>query len=93
MPYIKQNDRNKYDYAISNITAQLKDSTNLSGDLNYIISMILKEQIQHRGMSYTTASTLVSALECSKLEFVRRVLDPYEDMKIRENGDVYADIN
>lgn len=29
------------------------------------------------------------AIECAKLEFVRRVVSPYEDQKILENGDVY----
>ena len=29
------------------------------------------------------------ALECAKLEFARRIVAPYEDAKIKENGDVY----
>jgi hypothetical protein len=31
----------------------------------------------------------VGALEQAKDEFRRRVVHPYEDLKIKENGDVY----
>jgi hypothetical protein len=31
----------------------------------------------------------VGAIECCKLEFYRRVAAPYEDRKIKTNGDVY----
>lgn len=31
----------------------------------------------------------VGAIECAKMEFARRVIFPYEDRKISENGDVY----
>jgi hypothetical protein len=33
-------------------------------------------------------SSLISEVECAKLEFYRRVVSPYEDEKIKENGDV-----
>jgi len=92
MPYIKLEDRVKYDNAVDELAIELLTTKNLSGDLNYIISSILALVIKERGMSYGTASTLVSALECAKLEFVRRVLDPYEDKKITDNGDVYEDL-
>jgi hypothetical protein len=32
---------------------------------------------------------IAGALECCKLEFYRRVAVPYEDQKIKSNGDVY----
>jgi len=31
----------------------------------------------------------LGAIECAKLEFIRRVVSPYEDAKIVANGDVY----
>jgi hypothetical protein len=34
---------------------------------------------------------VVGALDGAKAEFQRRVVAPYEDKKIRENGDVYPD--
>lgn len=39
--------------------------------------------------NFQTRSEIIAALECAKLEFYRRVVVPYEDMKIVENGDVY----
>ena len=33
-------------------------------------------------------SEVVAALECAKLEFYRRRVAPYEDIKITESGDV-----
>jgi len=32
---------------------------------------------------------VIGALEACKLEFYRRAVVPYEDKKIKENGDVY----
>jgi hypothetical protein len=32
---------------------------------------------------------VVGALEACKLEFYRRVVTPYEENKMKENGDVY----
>jgi len=39
--------------------------------------------LQQRGIS------ALGAIECAKLEFIRRVVSPYEDTKIASNGDVY----
>ncbi len=34
-------------------------------------------------------NAVVGALECAKLELYRRMVAPYENGKIAENGDVY----
>lgn len=44
--------------------------------------------LERHGRSYNTLSDVVKAMECAKLEFVRRHLAPYEDSKILQNGDV-----
>lgn len=79
MPYIPQSKR-------GNVRAEgvLDD-----GELNYAITVLLNNQIDKRGMSYKTINSLIGALECAKLELYRRIAAPYEDKKIRENGDVY----
>ena len=41
------------------------------------------------GNSYATINDIIGALEGAKMEFYRRVVAPYEDEKIKENGDVY----
>ena len=40
-------------------------------------------------MSYATCNDIVGALDNCKDEFRRRIQHPYEDKKLRENGDVY----
>lgn len=61
------------------------------GDLNYHITRLLCRYVTEQGLSYRTLNDVVGALECAKQEFYRRVVIPYEDHKIIENGDVYPD--
>ena len=62
----------------------------VSGDLNYAITKLINNYIKDHGQSYMILNDVVGALECAKLELYRRVIGPYEDQKIEENGDVYA---
>jgi hypothetical protein len=59
------------------------------GELNYLITMLIKRYIHGHGLSYCTINDIVGALECAKLEFYRRIVGPYENGKQVENGDVY----
>ena len=59
------------------------------GDLNYLITKMLLRYLEQKGSSYQTINDVVGALEGAKMEFYRRVAAPYEDKKIKENGDVY----
>lgn len=81
MPYIKQELRELLNEYVT------KPST--PGELNYCFTMILKHYIDQKGFSYTTVNDIVGALECCKLELYRHLAAPYEDTKIKENGDVY----
>ena len=87
MPYIKMEARGKYENAITEIIGILKTQPveSIDGDLNYIITRILKGSYPLR---YFNLNRAVGVLECCKLEFYRRVAAPYEDTKIKENGDV-----
>lgn len=60
-----------------------------SGELNYAITMLCKEHVETLGLRYDTINEIIGALESAKLEFYRRVVVPYEDKKMIENGDVY----
>ncbi len=79
MPYIKSKDKFR---AMSNpITL---------GELNYKITETCIDFIEENGgLNYASVQNVIGALECAKLELYRRVLSPYEDQKIEENGDVY----
>lgn len=60
-----------------------------AGELNYWLTLACIEYLGHKGRSYQTINDIVGALEGAKLEFYRRIAAPYEDTKIKENGDVY----
>ena len=81
MPYIKQEDKNRLEHgwAASN-----------PGDLNYLFTGLINHYIQQRGLNYQHINDIVGALEGAKAEFQRRIVGPYEDKKIEENGDVYT---
>lgn len=60
-----------------------------AGELNYLITDLLKGYLNHKGLKYDTINDVIGALEGAKLEFYRRIAVPYENGKIAENGDVY----
>jgi len=87
MPYIKQEERT-YEAQISILIDKLKavPEDKRAGHINYIITLLLKKC--YPSYNYHTFNEIVGALECIKLELYRRLIGPYEDFKILENGDV-----
>jgi len=58
-----------------------------AGELNYAITILC---LKYAGQfNYAKINEVIGVLECAKLEFYRRLAAPYEDTKIKENGDVY----
>lgn len=82
MPYIKQEDRNKMDAVVETMRL-LKVKAN--GDLNYILYKFCKENVEP---SYNNYKNFCGELRQCATEIERRILGPYEDFKINENGDV-----
>ncbi len=87
MPYIKSENRKKYEKVLRELVDILKTlpPEEVDGELNYVVTKILKGVYPLR---YFHINKAVGVLECIKLEFYRRVAAPYEDLKIRESGDV-----
>lgn len=83
MPYIKENERKKV------LGRNPGHRFETPGQLNYFFTWLITEYIKDRKLSYQTINDIIGALEGAKLEFYRRVAAPYEDIKIKENGDVY----
>jgi len=79
MPYILKERRN----------AVLRDGPDNSGELNYALTLVIRSYLQRHGKRYATMNDIVGALDSCKAEFQRRVVAPYEDTKIKENGDCY----
>lgn len=78
-------------YIESGIRASIEDGRKpiKPGELNYAISQLLRSYISMRGLSYTTINDIVGVLNCLNMEFYARIARPYEDLKIREHGDVF----
>lgn len=85
MPYITVERKTQLQYIIESLS---KESLNI-GDVNYIITMIVKKYINENGVKYSVLNNAIGVLECAKIELYRRLVSVYEDKKIDENGDVY----
>ena len=82
MPYIKQEDRpTKDDIYDMMIAADVV----ANGDLNYILFKFCKYQVEP---SYNNYKNFCGELRQCATEIERKILAPYEDQKILENGDV-----
>lgn len=63
---------------------------NVSADDMRIINRIVDATLVACGGGWgKNVSDLLGVFECVKLEFYRRIVAPYEDAKIAENGDVF----
>ena len=59
-----------------------------AGEIQYLIAIMIKTYIQQNGLSYQTCNDVMGALAGAQMEFYRRTVAPYEDEKIKENGDI-----
>lgn len=59
------------------------------GELNYTFTEAILTYMAVKGQSYSTFNDILGAVEGAKAEFYRRVVVPYEEIKRKENGDVY----
>lgn len=87
MPYIKAEKRTKYEKILKELVEILRalPPEEVDGEVNYVVTKMLKEIYPIR---YFHINKAMGVLECIKLEYYRRVAEPYEDMKIQESGDV-----
>jgi hypothetical protein len=89
MPYITKEKRTTLDPAVEKLAGafqELNDDGNFAGNLNYVISKLLKSL--YPVPNYQRFNDMVGALECCKLELYRKRIAPYEELKERENGPV-----
>lgn len=102
MPYIDQSRRKLLDDNIDKICLSIKnllsdrafvkneisneEFLSVCGDLNYCFSRILSNVMGK--VSYSKIATATGVLENVKQEFYRRVAEHYEDVKMRDNGDI-----
>ena len=59
-----------------------------SGELNYALTTMLLASLP-TPLTYQAINDCLGALEGAKLEFYHRIVRPFEQQKMDENGDVY----
>ena len=84
MPYIKPEQRNKWDTWL--YSAPL---FNLPGELSYVLTRITRSYLLGEKRSYIAYAMITGVLFLTLMEFVRRMVNPYEDQKLKDNSDVY----
>lgn len=62
-----------------------------AGDLTYVIQQALNRYLQVHGLRYQQIAEVLGAIEGAKLDFIERVVKPYEQKKLRDNGDVWPE--
>jgi len=88
MPYILKERRRIYIEEINLLGGRMRETNATDGDLNFIITKLIKIWL---GPSprYTNYNSALGVLTGMQQELYRRKIAPYEDLKIKENDDVY----
>jgi hypothetical protein len=83
MPYLSDLDKARVD----------SDGPTTPGDLNYVLTKValyyLKRKMNGGPFNYAMLAEIKSAFAEARDEFSRRLMTPYEEIKIHQNGDVY----
>lgn len=86
MPYIKQEDREKLEPAVAALEGRWAKLTigQVAGEFTYVVYRLAKRFSER----YADRATGFGCLAMAMHELYRRSHAPYEDTKIKENGDV-----
>lgn len=82
MPYIKQQRRKE-------LLGEKRQNPQVAGELNFMFTTLLLDYVTLHGVSYQTFNDILGALEGAKFELYLRKIFPYEQIKAKENGDIY----
>jgi hypothetical protein len=85
MPYIDRGRRKLLLPLIGQLGSRIRDA----GDLNYVVGQLTRTLAFMLGDNYDAHNSALGAVLLSGKEYYRRVIAPYEDTKIEEEGDVY----
>jgi len=87
MPYIKSEDRPRYESGLDDLGFCFESSGYIAGHVTYVIFVMLARWWEWN-KSYDTIAKIRGCLAGVLSELDRRYFFPYEDQKIQENGDV-----
>lgn len=89
MPYIKKEIKQLLAEPLEPLANYFSSASNKDpGHLNYVLTMITRFWLPE-DPRYADFNAAIGVLECAKQELYRRMVAPYEDKKVKENGDVY----
>lgn len=89
MPYIKKKDRVQYQDAINELARMVPSDRELRpGHMNYIVSRLV-QVVYGDKMRYCDHNEVMGFLAGVQAEFYRRFTAPYEDEKIKSEGDLH----
>lgn len=89
MPYISQGKKAEFETKckLSEFLNNLTQIDLVAGDLNFLFTKI--SIVYLKKLSYARINDVIGALTCCGHELYRRVAGSYEDIKRKENGDVF----
>jgi len=88
MPYITEPKRLQFKPIVKSFEQNVNKSAT-AGDLNYLVTKLILRYLEVHELSYATINDIRGSLENAASEFYRRIAAPYEDVKIKQNGDVF----
>jgi hypothetical protein len=89
MPYIPLEDRKKFEDSLNKIVLEIESKGELTYCLYHLMIYAFENGVIGTGSyGYDTLSDICGAGQDATNEFRRRRLDPHEDKKIKENGDI-----
>jgi len=94
MPYIKKDLRQYFEpiieqyieQIIAGIDAEIISEKDVAGLITFAVFKLIRRFYQNAG--WYDKMDAIKVCESAKTEFLRRFVYPYEDEKIKENGDV-----
>jgi len=85
-PYIKLGDRPELDAIIMQFP-QMEEP-----ELDYVITRLAIRFAKEHDFRFVTLNKVWGVMTGAAAEFYRRLIGPYENRKVKENGDVYQDV-
>lgn len=87
MPYIKKEQRPAIDELVEPLIDHIKSLPveDQDGSMNYAVTKLIKHVYPQKYFHYNRALGVLTAI---KLELYRKLVGPYEDTKISQNGEV-----
>jgi hypothetical protein len=84
MPYIADPNRETLDPFIEELSQYIENT----GDLNYVVTRLALKHLLSLGLNYGNFDAVIGVFLCAQAEMYRRVGAVYEELKIKQNGDV-----